>query len=74
MRCLAGAVQALDEARRAACADVLREDAVRIVEIADDEVEAAEVIAQAGFQNGPAGKEPRQSSVFDRAGLIGQTT
>ena len=52
---------------------ILGEEAVRIVKVAQDEVERSEKSAQARVEYRAPGEEAGQRPVFDRADVIDQT-
>ena len=56
---------------RAASSQIVFENLIRIVEIAENQIEAAEIIAQIEREFRVSGEEPRQRTVFNRSDGIG---
>ncbi len=50
---------------------IVFENLIRIVEIAENQIEAAEIIAQIEWKLRVSGEEPRQRSVFNRSDGVG---
>ena len=50
---------------------IVSENLIRIVEIAENQIEAAEIIAQIEWKLRVSGEEPRQRTVFNRSDGVG---
>ena len=55
----------------AAAPQIVFENLIRIVEIAENQIEAAEIIAQIEREFRVSGEEPRQRTVFNRSDSVG---